>query len=106
MTTIRSQIERRRVQITDPLEHLRRQFSLKTRKNFTTDFRFQNWIERSRDLVALLECELSILEEPSEYNELPMAVIADELGMRLEGVARLIKLSEIEATGASPHYRV
>lgn len=102
----RSAVELRREQIAAQLDHLRRQLVSKSRKDFTTDFRHEAWIKQSHDLIDELSVELSALEEPGEYDELPSAVIADELGLRLDQVRRLIRLGEVEATGKRAHERV
>lgn len=102
----RSTIEQRKEKILAQIDHLRGQLASKTRKDFTTDFRHKNWIENSHALIEELSQELSILEEPGEYNELPAAVVADELGLSVEQVRRLITIGEIEATGKRAHERV
>jgi hypothetical protein len=50
--------------------------------------------------------ELSALDYPGEYDELPVAIVADELGLRLDQIRKLIKVGEIEATGRRAHERV
>lgn len=50
--------------------------------------------------------ELSALEDPGCYDELPVAVVADELGLSLKQVHRLIIAGEVEATGRRAHERV
>jgi hypothetical protein len=102
----RSAVELRREQIAAQLEHLRSRLASKTRKDFTTDFRHEAWLKQSHDLIDELSSELSALEEPGEYDELPAAVIADELGLRLDQVRQLIRLGEVEAAGRRAHERV
>jgi hypothetical protein len=43
---------------------------------------------------------------PGEYDELPAAVVADELGLTYEKIRSLIKLGEIAATGKVAHERI
>lgn len=102
----RSAVERRREQITAQLEHLRLQLTSKTRKDFTTDFRHESWLGQCRSLIDELLGELSALDEPGEYDELPAAVVADELGLSLEKIKLLIKLGEVEAEGRRAHERI
>jgi hypothetical protein len=102
----RSAVELRREQIAAQLEHLRSRLASKTRKDFTTDFRHGAWLKQSHDLIDELSSELSALEEPGEYDELPVAVIADEIGLRLDQVRQLIRLGEVEAAGRRAHERV
>jgi hypothetical protein len=102
----RSAVEQRRGQITAQVERLRRQLASKTRKDYSTDFRYETWIKQSRALIDELFDELSILDEPGEYDELPFAVVADELGLRLDQIRLLIKFGEVEATGRRAHERV
>jgi hypothetical protein len=47
-----------------------------------------------------------MLDSPGEYNELPLAVVADELGQTTHQLIDLIKLGEIEASGKLPHARI
>jgi hypothetical protein len=63
-------------------------------------------LHRSLNLIAELESELSILDCPGEYDELPVAVVADELGLTSEQVRNLIRLGEIEASGKAAHERI
>lgn len=102
----RSAVELRREQIAEQVDHLRRQLTSKSRKDFTTDFRHENWVKQSHALIDELLAELSALEEPGEYDELPAAVVSDELGLRLDQIRRLIRLGEVEAVGRRAHERV
>lgn len=102
----RSAVERRREQIAAQIEHLRLRLASKTRKNFTTDFRYESWLKQSRSLIDELLGELSALDEPGEYDELPTAVVADELGLSLEKIKLMIKLGEVEAEGRRAHERI
>jgi hypothetical protein len=102
----RSPIAQRREQITKQLIHLRSHLSLRTRQDYTTDFRYEVWLRHSQALIDELLDELSILDEPGEYNELPIAIVADELGLPISQVKTLIRLGEIEITGKRAHERV
>jgi hypothetical protein len=102
----RSAVEQRREQIIAQVDRLRRQLASKTRKDYTSDYCYERWLKQSHDLIDELLGELSALEEPGEYDELPVAIIADELGLRLDQVRQMIKLGEIEAAGRRAHERV
>jgi hypothetical protein len=106
MSKKRSAIQQRREQIIIQVERLRRQLASKTRKDYTSDYRYERWLKQSRDLIDELHLELSALDEPGEYDELPVAIVADELGLRLDQVKQLIKLGDLETTGRRAHERV
>jgi hypothetical protein len=63
-------------------------------------------LKRRRELISDLEDELLILNYPGEYDELPVAIVADELGLKYEQVRSLVKLGEITATGRAAHERI
>jgi hypothetical protein len=50
-----------------------------------------------------LKSELSVLNEPGDYDQLPPAVIAEELGITTNKVRSLIKGGEITASGRPAH---
>ena len=99
-------VELRRKEIARQLDRLRRQLSAKSSKDYQSESRYKYWRARRQALINELEEELSILDEPGEYAELPRAVVADELGISLAQVKALIDSGELEACGRSPHYRV
>lgn len=99
----RSAIEQRREQIAAQIAHLRERLTVKTRQDYTSDFRYLQWLKQSHALINELLDELSIINDPGEYNELPMVVVADELGLSLKQVRQLINLGEIDATGKHAH---
>lgn len=106
MPTKRSAVEQRREQIIAQVEHLRQRLASRTRKDYTSDFHYERWIRQSRALIDELLEELSALDEPGEYDELPIAVVADELGLHLDQIKQLIKLGDVEVTGRRTHERV
>jgi len=67
---------------------------------------YRQQLKRSHELISDLEAELLILDCPGEYDELPIAVVADELGFTYEQVRSLIRLGEIAATGKTAHERI
>src|SRR5947209_12762347 len=89
--------------ITLQIARLQGQLSSKTRNNFTSDFHYRSWLEKTNDLLAELENELSVLTDPGEYNQLPPAVVAEELGTTTSKVRLLIKGGEILASGEAAH---
>jgi hypothetical protein len=102
----RSAVEIRRGQITQQLEHLRSQLIRKSPTYYADENTYKRQLKRTRELISELESELSVLDCPGEYDELPIAIVADELGIRYEQVRGLIKLGEIEATGRAAHERI
>lgn len=89
--------------ITLQISRLREQLSNKTRKNFTSDSHYRSWLEKTNNLLAELENELSVLTDPGEYEQLPPAVVAEELGTTTSKVRLLIKGGEILASGKAAH---
>ena len=106
MRVRKSTIEQRRTEINKQLTCLRSQLARKSQKDFTTDFRFRSWLEGTNELITWLLEELSALDDPGEYDELPAAVVADELGLQLYEIKLLIRMGEVEVTGRRAHPRV
>jgi hypothetical protein len=61
---------------------------------------------RRADTIARLEQELSMLDDPGEYNELPIAVVADELGLTMNDVGVMIAQGEILSPDEEERERV
>jgi hypothetical protein len=99
----RSAVEQRREQIIAQVGSLRQRLTSKTRKDYRSDFHYERWMGRSRALIDELLAELSILDEPGEYDQLPPAVVAEELGTTTAKVRLLIKGGEILASGKPAH---
>lgn len=78
------QVERRRAQILKPLDHLRRQVATKSPKDSKALYHYENSRRTWEQLSYLLESELSLMDDPGEYELLPVAVVADELGLSIE----------------------
>jgi cell division septum initiation protein DivIVA len=89
--------------VTDRIARLKEQLSGRTRDAFTSDSHYRTWHKKTNALLSELEDELSVLNEPGEYDQLPPAVVAEELGTTTEKVRQLIKGGEILATGKSAH---
>jgi hypothetical protein len=101
-----SAVEIRRGQITRQLERLRSRLITKSPSQYADETACRRHLGRTRELVSELEGELLMLDCPGEYDELPAAVVADELGLRLDQVKHLIRLGEVEAAGSRAHPRV
>jgi hypothetical protein len=99
-------VENRRQQIIRQLERLRSQLAKRCLSNYANEKAYKRQLKRSHELISDLEGELLILDCPGEYDELPAAVVADELGLTYEQIRNLIKLGEIAATGKTAHERV
>lgn len=90
-------VERRIKQINREIERLQLELATKTIKNFKREARYEQWKREAHDLLERLRDELSALQCPGEYEALPPAIVAAELGLLLSQVKRLIRLGEIEA---------
>jgi hypothetical protein len=89
--------------VTLQIARLQERLSSKTRKNFTSDFHYRSWLEKTNELITELKDELSVLADPGEYDRLPPAVVAEELGTTVNKVRQLIKGGEISASGKVAH---
>lgn len=103
MSRKRSAVEQRREQIAAQVERLRRRLASRTRKDYSTDFHYERWVAQSNALIDDLLGELSVLDDPGEYELLPPAVVAEELGTTTNKVRLLIKGGEILASGKPAH---
>lgn len=101
-----SAVENRKRQITQQLDHLRSQRLRKGLSHYANENVYRRQLKRSQELISELEDELLILNCPGEYDELPVAIVADELELKYERVRGLIKLGEITATGKMAHERI
>lgn len=99
----RTPVEQRRNQIVAQVERLRRRLASKTRKDYSSDFHYEKWRTQTDVLIDELLAELSVLDDPGEYNQLPPAVVAEELGTTTANVRLLIKGGEILASGKPAH---
>src|SRR5215213_3141533 len=99
----RSAVAYRRRYIIQQLGRLRTRLINKGPASYPNENTYQVQARRTRALISEFEGELSILDCPGEYNELPAAVVADELGLTYEQVRALIKLGEIAAGGREAH---
>lgn len=91
-------IEQRRSQIEKELEKLRLPKNQKTRRDFKSDENFENWKERQGVKFFELNEELIILSSPTEYNEIPLAIAAAELGVTLNEMLRIVNEQLVETS--------
>jgi hypothetical protein len=103
---VTSEVEKRRQQIGRELDRVRLRLAQKTAGRYPSEAAYKYQQRRARELVADLEGELSALECPGEFDELPGATVADEIGLTSCQVRNLIKSGEIEATGNAGHERI
>src|SRR4051812_43297840 len=89
--------------VTARIAQLKEQLSTRTRDAFKSDYHYRTWHENTNALLSELEDELSVLNEPGEYDQLPPAVVAEELGTTTDMVRQLIKGGEILAAGKPAH---
>lgn len=97
-------IEQRRGQIEKELEKLQLPKNQKTRRDFKSDENFENWKERQNAKVFQLNEELTILNSPTEYNEIPLSIAATELGVTLNEMSQIVR-EELVETSFSGEYR-
>lgn len=88
------------------LEGLRSRLAKSDPSRYPDDNSYRRERRRSLALISELESELSMLDCPGEYDELPAAVVADELGLTCAQVRGLIRLGEIAAGGSPAHERI
>jgi hypothetical protein len=89
--------------VTARIAQLKEHLSSRARDAFKSDYHYRTWYEKTNALLSELEDELSVLNEPGEYDQLPPAVVAEELGTTTDKVRQLIKGGEILATGKPAH---
>jgi hypothetical protein len=85
-----SPIEQRRTQIEKELEKLRLPKNQKIRRDFKSDESFENWQKKQGEKFFELNEELIILDNPADYNEIPLAVAATEIGVTLNEMLDII----------------
>jgi hypothetical protein len=102
----KSAAEIRRGQIALQLERLRSRLASINSSQYADERTYRRELGRTHELISELEGELSMLDCPGEYAELPAAVVADELGLSREQVRGLVRLGEIVATGRAAHERI
>src|SRR5215204_4426621 len=82
----RPPVAQRNEQIAREIEKLEAEYEKKTRRQFKTDEGFENWRSRNREKIAELQEELSVLKDPGRYNEIPLAIAAEELDLTLDEI--------------------
>jgi hypothetical protein len=99
--TTLSPIQLRKQQIAKEIEKIHERAATKTRRHFKTEKGFAEWRRRQAEKIAELEEELSILDDPGEYAELPAAVVAEELGLSLDQVNSMLRGGELDPSDTS-----
>lgn len=100
----RSQPIAQRIRTVDAqISRLRGRLSTRSRNSFPSESHYLTWLEKANELLSELENELAVLTEPGEYDQLPPAVVAEELGTTTGKVRLLIKGGEILASGKPAH---
>jgi len=97
-------IEQRRNQIEKELEKLKLPKNQRKAKEFKTPEAFENWQERQAKKFNELNEEIVILNNPTEYHEIPLAIAAMELGVSLNEMLQIVK-EELVETGFDSEYR-
>ncbi|MCW5961027.1 MAG: hypothetical protein KIS76_12765 [Pyrinomonadaceae bacterium] len=94
-------IMQRRGQIERELEKLKLPKNQKTRKDFKSDEGFENWETKQGVKFFELNEEMIMLDNPSEYAEIPIAIAAAELGTSLNELLEVFseKLVEMNSSG-------
>lgn len=82
----RPPVAQRKEQIAREIEKLEAEYEKKTRRQFKTDEGFESWRSRNREKIAELKEEQAALEDPGRYNEIPLAIAAEELGLTLDEI--------------------
>jgi hypothetical protein len=98
-SAVSSPIEQRKQQILKGIDKLHERIATRTRRNFKTEQGYARWKQSQLDTINSLEEELSVLNDPGEYDELPAAVIAEELGLSLGDVSTMLHSGELEPSG-------
>jgi len=96
-----SPIELRKKQIEREIERVYEQASKWSRQDFKSQQGFERWQESWPEKIAYLRRELSALNDPGEYDELPIAVVAEELGLTSDKVHQLISGGDVEPSDTS-----
>src|SRR4051812_25067863 len=94
----RSPIAIRLDQIDKETARVRKQTQDKSLRDFKSPEAFASFQERQADKLYALNEELAELQRPEDYNEIPLAVVAEELGITLTEILaicrqRLLQLS-------------
>jgi hypothetical protein len=97
-------IEQRRGQIERELEKLRLPKNQKTRRDFKSDDSYENWKEKQGVKFLQLNEEMIILDNPTEYNEIPLAIAATELGVTLNEMLGIVN-EELVGTSFDGEFR-
>lgn len=87
----RPPVAQRREQIAREAEKLEAEFEKKTCRQFKTEEGYETWRSRNREKLAELAGELSALDDPGPYNEIPLAIAAEELDLTLDEITSVAR---------------
>src|SRR5215207_5557760 len=82
----RPPVAQRKEQITREIEKLDAEFEKKTHRQFKTEEGFENWRSRNREKITELREEQAVLDDLGRYNEIPLAIAAEELNLTLDEI--------------------
>ncbi len=97
-----SPTEKRREQIEKEIANVQTQVREKTLRDFKSADDFQAFKDRRANKLYALNEELAILDRPEEYNEIPLAIVAEELGVTLADVMNFAREGLLELSSDGP----
>ena len=97
-----SPIEKRREQIEEEIANVQTQVREKTLRDFKSAADFKAFQERRANRLYALNEERAILDRPEEYNEIPFAIVAEELGISLADVLEISRQGLLEINSEGP----
>jgi len=97
-------IQQRRDQIESGISKLQSAKYQKKRIDFKSDSAFENWLNSYAEKLDELYEERTILDFPESYNEIPLAILASELGVGLSDIQSIVAegMVEVSYVGYSP----
>lgn len=101
----RSPIEVRREQVEAAIAKLKSPKGVRTRRDFKTDNLYAVWKDKYDKRLYESSEELAILDNPAEYNEVPLAVAAEEFGLTLQQLRDIVD-DELIETSFEGEYRM
>ena len=101
-TPKQSPVEKRRGQIEKEIANVQTQVREKTLRDFKSADDFQAFQDRRANKLYALNEELAILDRPEEYNEIPLAIAAEELGVTLADVMDFARDGLLEISSEEP----
>lgn len=84
-------IEQRRERISKTIAKLEAPENQKWPKSFKTPLKYDNWVETKEIKLRELREEYIMLDAADQYNEIPLAILASELGIRLDDAVMIVR---------------